>query len=53
MQGFLIDQPGWPGKIAREFQDILSKGPQAITESFGPYFHVTKRAVDSVYDVLR
>ncbi|MCF2139725.1 MAG: hypothetical protein K9W44_06700 [Candidatus Lokiarchaeota archaeon] len=26
MSGFRIDQPGWPGKIAREFYKVLSQG---------------------------
>ncbi|MHA1796012.1 MAG: DNA primase small subunit domain-containing protein [Promethearchaeota archaeon] len=34
MVGFTIDQPGWPGKIAYEFYQVLAKGKNAIQEVF-------------------
>jgi DNA primase small subunit len=34
MQGFHVDQPGWPGKIAREFQMVLNGGENRIRQVF-------------------
>jgi len=34
MQGFTVDQPGWAGKIAREFYLILNQGSSKIEETF-------------------
>ncbi|MHA1520251.1 MAG: DNA primase small subunit domain-containing protein [Promethearchaeota archaeon] len=34
MNGFRLDQPGWPGKIAHEFYSILRQGSDAINKAF-------------------
>lgn len=34
MMGFRIDQPGWPGKIAKEFLNVLLQGNDYINQAF-------------------
>lgn len=46
MQGFSIDQIGWPGKIAQELFSILQGGEEFVKRVFDPYLN------DSVLDIL-